>query len=1082
MTPERYESGKSDQTEATTAQTATTTPNATTAQPNEAPESLGIHERLTKANAELSTQIRSGKPTKIFQIVNWMIRHNTSTIPRNKLAEIMGEGKIDPITRLRIQGLQNKTFQKQNISFRSHRNGSIRVISGNPHYKKWQDEQPKPSALPKSPYTPPTVDSSAPSTKSHHARLNIETTAQLHKVPLATRTEINAALQEALDNPRIRNNTSGRTQRDDGTPVSTPIYLLEKFLEANPTTQEKLEKGFSSKQRLLIARDNANNSARSKIRNNALRIFTDHHRRHPEKSEWKIESTNIDYTDSLQDKEATKIYTDAKAIKENASLFTNAPQSARFIFGALTGLTMGATFEEFSVVTGLPEEDILKAVDHINTSVIPQEIDLKIHNRNGILIFGTRHAVTSIDTPKTRSETIKWKAIILEVREKIANTEAITIEPAPAQAKSAPQAATTKLATLLKNPNSRGTAKVFLETLLRNGGKLLRAEAERIREEGATVSTFSVFINNIRSTLRRNGLTLLLEPNAVKITTFKTPGQTTTETAQLETAQLETEQQTATEKLTKIIKNTRTSKLSKEILQQFITNPTEVPAATVTQILRASGMKSRLSTAILNLNRPLSNHGLILVLDKKAGIIKLETFETPGQTTPEPAQLSPEQPTPGQSESPATPTEAAEATASTSEQRALAAEAPAQSLLSKVQTLTDTIEAKDLELKRLNKELSNAEDLRKQARIFATRDARRDTRIEVTAEFAKQIEKLTRKISDLEKEIRGLNAAQLRTLRLLQQQNLTTPEAVANISALTQEATRLRKQNIALTAKAREAEATATPTPAQPSGVSAKLLADTKRDLDAANQNLETAQETIANQDARITQLENNIASLQIALTHRPAQTSPELPEDTKQTIEKLRREIIRLRQEQAASDLMSERVRSLEEENATLREKSQGKGGKTSPKPKGTKKGHAYHLPASIPTAPTEQGYRFEPQPTRTRPKMPAAQTDTQNMTVINIGNFTFDNIFTLKQSVISAVRKLGENLTLEDIQTLKASLESVHEDPSTKPYHKPTIMRYLEVLQRKLDLNPPTSNGRNGLPQDEYAKLITAATNTLR
>ncbi len=1145
---------------------------------------LSIRQKLEQIKAEIEAR-KTNKQSKVSGIVEYLLSHNTDTISAAKIAEIMGEGKVSPENRLQIMGLQNQNFVRHNLSLTRSRDGSMRIIQGNPSHEKNelqeksdpaeepdtktptipQPQEPQPDQ--RAPYSAPIIESQAIkdiNTKARLAQLNIETVDQLWKVALATREEVNAALIDAIKNPHIKNNTSGRVKRQDGNPVNTQVYLLENFLETRTATQGKLAIGFPDTQALKIARNNANNSKNNIFKKHKLRIEFVKDTKEPEKSKWILESERVKYVQELGNK-TPNIYASAKEIKENDTLFTDAPRFSQFILGALSDLTMGATLEEFSFVTGLTEKEILKAVAYINTSVIPQtRRDIKIHNRNGVLILGTKDSAVQIETLETRTATINWKTVVFEIRERIGNTQAIEIEviiepedtvvPAealPTEAVHAEQIEPageeiqdiqTKLSTVLANHKTGGAQETLLKALVGTTGEIPLAKVAQIIEESGLRRNLQKFVANTRRPLIKVGLTLEIdkEKQVVRLTadtsipkaseekpadtkdtsaskaseeheepvTWETePTQKTSFGAKLEKAiasgEFHLKSQTrdvaiqilsamtkefdkhgkplspeeivsltklsdnethisnhtvghilasaktkaALEEIGIYIEVRRIRKPSMTTLYSFTTTPqenietnpdeikqifettqkegkikldenlfaifkvlldtgntalfvrdiaeklpkitvqaigynlnvlkeelekigltiiiaaknikqasgvnfrynafrlakvqVEEPAAQavdsidadqeatkpdttnpiglsektkatlsklaenayvapplkklitallsnngvvkkteVHTIMQESGIQSALNEFISHSRRTFRKYGLTLTIDrpfirieeiekeeaddiidispqaifklaegmekeieKRLEALREELARTQAQLTTTQAQLAELQDQATKAighglqraetirnleiETASARTHAAglesrlksaEARAAGLELRATAAEAesaqlkqtaPPSALLAKTKTLEATILEKDARITALEVDLTTARQTLTQVRATVARNASHDTRIEVTAEFAKQIQKLESKISDLEKELRQLNAAQTRTLRLLQQQNLDSPQAVADISELTNEATKLRRRNIELKRLAAEAEARA---------------------------------------------------------------------------------------------------------------------------------------------------------------------------------------------------------------------------------------------------------------------------------
>lgn len=881
-------------------------PNTTTAQPERTSESLSVRERLVQTKAGLQKE-RSGKPTKISQVVDWLIQNRTEIIPKEKIEEIMGRDKIDPREKLKIAGLQRPAFQKANIHFRRNMDGSMTVVKGNPHHKKWQDQQPQPTE-PQPPEEPEQPDTRAPYTtptaeeidikidSARQRELTTEALNQLWQASLATRDEVRAALASIMSKSRVVGNTTGGVKRDDGTPINTMIYLLEKFAEGNPITQEKLQRGFPNLQSLQTAKGNANNSKDNIIRSSGLHIESTRNLREPGKGRWRMEAKKVIYTNK-GGPTVDQIYTNAQRIRENDSLFVDAPKFSQFIVGALTDLRTGATFEEISVVTGLSEEDILRAVSHINESIISPDTDIKIHNRNGILIFGTRKAqIPQVDTRETRIDTVHWKAVVAEMRARVQTTmtgeptsvdnaapaaiaatpeaeEPTTIaeleDAAPAKAESIPQATLEKLSTVLINKNIKGASRKFLETLLKNGGEMSRTEASRIREEADTISTFTVFIGNKRNTIKNHGLTLELGPDSVKIATLNKPAEVTeqtTEPAEAEPA-APSDAEPASKGPFKItidhesmlgLMMQRVEELQGELerAQTELAQLKEDKATSAEALQKAQIKITNLTTQLGEANRTIRE--LDVQLAEKASELAtgnareiagmLELSQTRLRAAGAEQRESAATARAERAESRATAAEQAKTTAE-SALAELRKQAPAADLLARVRSANDTIAARDATIAELSKTVEAADEVRRQARAIAARDARRDTRVEVTAEFERKIAEKDEKIAAFKKTERDLNAriASLQA-RLAKPAN----EQVAEIQRELEKAQRdLTNAQSDLEKEKKRAENAAT------TAVSSEALTSAQREITDLRAKLEAAEEAKKAAEARATAAES---------------------------------------------------------------------------------------------------------------------------------------------------------------------------------------------------------------------------------
>jgi|GEM_PF-2980155 len=622
-------------------------------------ESLSIKERLSTVQRNL----RNGKSIKAKAIVDHLLKTRKTSLTEEEITKILGEGRISAGNKLAIMGIENIAFQEQNLSFRRGKNGEMVLVIGNPRHKpgqktpetkaKLQPPQEPKQPDPRTPYTPPEIESIEPNTDiTLKAKLLQEILEQLKTISLATREEIHAVLVTATSNGRIVNNTQGGVTRNDGTPVNTMIHLLEKFEENPVITHEELLKGFKSPDQLKYAIGNMRNNDDNVIFSNGLSIEpTKKGTRDQNKKTWRIESRKVVHSDSTYQR-AEEIHKTTQSIRNNDLLFADAPRFSQFIVGALTDLPLGATLEEFSVVTGLSEEDILKAVNHVNTSVIPGKTNLKIHNRNGVLIFGEKNSVVHlINNSETYAETQKWKAIVAEIRAKI---EAVTgrqenptiIEDTPT-VEPETIADLKKLASTLENRNIKGATRTFLEKLLVNNGEIPEEEIRQIQKESGSKTQFSAFITNARQTLIPRGLTLVRD-KANKTVKLETIGQDQEKPVAAEPMPAEPDKPaeepttkvhtTETPKdtvaiLTRIIEHDRTSEPSKKLLQALIDHPEGISRDTLNKIVKESGMKSHPAKFIFHINRPLKKHGLVIT--KYGEIVRLESI---GQNQGEPVE------------------------------------------------------------------------------------------------------------------------------------------------------------------------------------------------------------------------------------------------------------------------------------------------------------------------------------------------------------------------------------------------------------------------------------------------------------
>ncbi|MCK9186208.1 hypothetical protein M0P48_02080 [Candidatus Gracilibacteria bacterium] len=399
----------------------------------------------------------------------------------------------------------------------------------------------------KLPYETPLLEDIDPNLKTNRGKADIQAINQIWKISRATQEEIQAALTSARSNPKVAENLTGNVTDKNGKPVNSMIRLLEEFSENGKVMESELQIGFPDLQKLRAACHNANSQPASIFNQHFLQIIVNGKQRDTAKREYSVASQRVQFRNQItQEKVITDIYTTAKQIKETPSLFANAPQFSAFIFSALSDFTMGATLEEFSAVTGLSEEEILKTVEYINTSVIPQNTDIEIHNRNGILILGTKHSIRErfktiplIDTPQTHQETVRWKSLIIELKERIANIDAIDVKieeipqeilPEPQEPIHTPETVeetaepenipdseapdpqiTERLSKILQNPHTVGTRRKFIEALIKNSGEISIREIEDILPQTKVKYAAIKFMFNTKRPLIKYGVGLTLD-------------------------------------------------------------------------------------------------------------------------------------------------------------------------------------------------------------------------------------------------------------------------------------------------------------------------------------------------------------------------------------------------------------------------------------------------------------------------------------------------------------------------------------------------------------------------------------------